>query len=305
DPDHVMYVWCDALTNYISAIGYSDDSELFHKYWPADVHLIGKDIIRFHAAIWPGMLMAAGLPLPKHIMVHGFIHSDGQRMSKTIGNVIDPARVSELYGQAALRLILLKEIPVFGDGDLTMDRIGEIYHAELANKLGNLLSRVIGMYRKYSDNIDFSTGNQKYYTNSQRIKFTIPDIKQYLEGGAKFGETDKLLAEIWQIIETANKYIEQVKPWEAIKKIENYEIDPDFNKVFYNLLETLRIIGLLLEPFSPTTSHNILTSLNQESVESSHNSSQPQKYLDLLKWGNFQIDSTIKPNKPLFPRIEK
>lgn len=295
DPDHVMYVWCDALTNYISAIGYADDEEKFNKYWPADVHFIGKDIIRFHAGIWPGMLLAADLPLPKNILVHGFIHSGGQRMSKTTGNVIDPVEISNKYGPEALRIILLKEIPTFGDGDLTLERIDEIYQGEIANKLGNLVSRVVAMNKKYFDgkisDIDFE----------QTIDFQIPDINEYTEGGKRFGQIDKYLLSIWQIIEQANRFVDEQKPWELAKKEEKEKLQ----LVLLNLLETIRIIGLLIEPISPQTSSKILSALNQECIDSSINIDQADKYQKLLKWGNLKKDTEVILDRPLFPRLNQ
>ena len=307
DPDHVMYVWCDALTNYISALGYAEDSAKFKKYWPADLHCIGKDIIRFHAAIWSGMLLAADLPLPKNILVHGFIHSGGQRMSKTIGNVIDPSEISDRLGSEALRFILLKEIPVFGDGDLTTERIDEVYQAELANKLGNLLSRVTGMFDKYSELINFDLLAKPTQKTSPEIEYNIaiPQIHDYLMGGPNQFQLDKYLAETWQIVEKANKYIEETKPWELSKNISTDQTKIDFSQIFFNLFETIRIIGLLLEPVSPATSRKILAAIKQSGIDSSiNNSDNEENFQKLLQWGLISSPEAIEPAKPLFPRIE-
>ncbi|MFA4930340.1 MAG: methionine--tRNA ligase [Patescibacteria group bacterium] len=294
DPEHVMYVWCDALTNYISALGYATNDDKFQHYWPADVHFIGKDIIRFHAGIWPGMLLAADLPLPKNILVHGFIHSGGQRMSKTTGNVIDPVEISTKYGPEALRLILLKEIPTFGDGDLTMDRIGEIYHSELANKLGNLVSRVIAMNNKYFAG-QIPAGNY-----DQIINFSLPDPRQYLEGQNKFGQIDKYLHSTWEIIEAANQFVDHQKPWELAKNPDQTQL----TTVILNLLETIRLIAMLLEPISPHTSQKILAAINQDYIDSSHHQTDPDKYHQLLQWGGLKQQVSIKLDQPLFPRLE-
>ncbi|MCK4525214.1 MAG: methionine--tRNA ligase, partial [Candidatus Andersenbacteria bacterium] len=151
DKTQTMYVWCDALTNYISALGYENNSEKFQKYWPADIHVIGKDILRFHTAIWPAMLLSIGLPLPKKIFVHGFITSDGKKMSKSVGNVIDPFEVIDKYGVDALRYYLLKEIPSGGDGDFSYKRFEELYQADLANGIGNLTARIITLGVKIED----------------------------------------------------------------------------------------------------------------------------------------------------------
>lgn len=293
NPEQVMYVWCDALTNYISALGYADNDELFQKYWPADIHLIGKDIIRFHAAIWPAILLAADLPLPKIIFTHGFILSGGQKMSKSLGNVIDPVELSDKYGVSALRLLLLKEIPAFADGDLTIERIGELYHSELANKLGNLISRSIAMAKKY-----FEAGlpEKKY---DLEIEAPIPDIEQFNYHSENFGRTDVLLEKVWKIIEATNRYIDDQKPWELAKNDQK----EDLNKVIYNLLEMIRIIALLLEIAAPEVSSKIMTALGQKYFDSSINNSNSD-YSAQLAWGQFDTKSKITNIEPLFPRIE-
>jgi len=294
DPNQVMYVWCDALTNYISALGYAEETEEFLTFWPADTHMIGKDILRFHAAIWPAMLMAAELPMPKNILVHGFIQSGGQRMSKTIGNVIDPFEISIKYGSSALRLILLKEIPAFKDGDLTNERIGELYQSELANKLGNLISRVTAMTNKYFPNDLPEVELEKL------IEINIPDIKQFEVNQPNYGRTDLLIEQIWQIIESANQFVEDQKPWELAKQEDKTQL----SQVILNLLETIRLIALLLEPIDPSTSQKILDALGQEKFDSSQNVQNREKYLQLLEWGRFNNEVTIQPIQPLFPRID-
>lgn len=294
DPDQVMYVWCDALTNYISVLGYADDSTEFHQYWPADTHLIGKDILRFHAAIWPAMLIAAELPLPKYILVHGHIQSGGQRMSKSIGNVIDPFAISAKYNSSALRLILLKDIPAFKDGDLTNERIDEIYQSELANKLGNLVSRVTAMINKYFG------GNIPETKLENLINIDLPDINLFLIDQPSYGRTDLLIENIWQMIEKANLFVDEQKPWE-LAKLNNQK---QLIQVLLNLAECLRVIALILEPIDPITSRSILDAIGQKKFDSAQSAADPDQYRQALQWGQFDTSATINQIPPLFPRID-
>ena len=242
DPEHTMYVWCDALTNYISAIGYGQDDNLFAKWWPANVHIIGKDILRFHAAIWPGMLLSANLPLPRAIFVHGFITVDGQKMSKTVGNVIDPFALVEKYGRDPARYYLLREIPSGEDGDFSEQKFKERYNGELANGLGNLVARVVALAVKLKD-------------KNEKLKITIKSLKlerQIKETKENYGvafEQFKLhegLEAVWTLIHAADKYINEEKPWESEKPA-----------VIGELLGLLLEIARLLEPFLPETAQKI------------------------------------------------
>ncbi|MFH1990763.1 MAG: methionine--tRNA ligase, partial [Patescibacteria group bacterium] len=201
DPNHTMYVWCDALSNYITAIGYADGGKLW-KYWPADVHVIGKDILRFHAAIWPGMLLSAKLPPPKTIFVHGFITSGGEKISKTIGNVVDPFKVVAKYGVDALRYYLLREIPSGEDGDFTFEKFEERYSADLAKGVGNLTARILTLAQK---------GKIKPLKN--KFASEIAKIKKDSAQSVSEFKFNEALEKIWRLIALGDKYIDVQKPW--------------------------------------------------------------------------------------------
>ena len=202
DHSHVMYVWFDALSNYISAIGYVDDSDEYKKFWPANAHVIGKDIARFHCVIWPAMLLSAGLETPRSVYVHGFISSGGHKMSKSLGNVIDPVDFVEKYGVDPVRYYLLRYIPSYNDGDFSKEKFEEVYQSDLANNLGNLVSRVASMINKYSDGIYDS----KKVQNDLGLEDLMDDFK-----------FDKALEQIFSKLDSLNVAIEQFKPWEVAK----------------------------------------------------------------------------------------
>jgi methionyl-tRNA synthetase len=233
-----MYVWFDALPNYISALGYPD-GPAFKKYWPADTHLIGKDILRFHAAIWPAMLMSAGLPLPKQLLVHGFISSEGHKMSKSLGNVVAPADIIAKYGVDALRYYLLREIPTDSDGDFSWSRMEQLYNADLANDLGNLVQRVQVMFGKYLDHI---IGDLPQHSH---------DVRPYAEAmeGRHF---DKALAEIWLLVRGLNQFLEEEKPWEIAKTDTTH-----LGEVLHHAVSDLIQIATMLMPFMPETAAKI------------------------------------------------
>ena len=258
DSKHTMYVWCDALSNYITAIGYADDEKKFKKWWPANVQVIGKDILRFHAAIWPGMLLAAKLPLPKTIFVHGFITVGGEKMSKTIGNVIDPFEVVKKYGADALRYYLLREIPSGEDGDFTYEKFEERYNADLAKGLGNLVARVLTLAQKNSAQDGSASGGKvfKNKTFALEIKKTEQELNQ-LVSNFKF---NKALEKIWQLIALGNKYIDEKKPWAL--KTESKE----FKEIIGSLLFLISNIGILLSPFLPETSEKISGQLKNRKI---------------------------------------
>ncbi|MCL5436009.1 MAG: methionine--tRNA ligase [Patescibacteria group bacterium] len=235
DKTQVIYIWFDALINYVSGIGYAEDDETFKKYWPADVHLIGKDILRFHAALWPAMLLSAGLPLPRQIFVHGHITVDGEKISKSRGNIIDPFVLVEKYGIDPVRYFLLREIPSNDDGDYSEKKLRARYAADLQNNLGNLVSRLTNLIEKNFD------GVVPHDVES-------PKAAEHLQEYVSTFRLHEALAEIWESISWANQYIDQVKLWELPKK------DPKlFAKVISSLAALIKQVSLELSPFLPDT----------------------------------------------------
>ena len=249
DKGQKTYVWVEALQNYITAIGYGDDSEKFNKYWPADLHLIAKDIVKFHAIFWPALLLATGLELPKKIFVHGFFTVEGQKMSKSLGNVIDPVYLADRYSADAVRYFLLREISFGQDGDFSIKRLEERYNSDLANGLGNLVSRVLTLSEKIGAKAEKADKefSSEIKSVQEKCKKTIEEIK--------FNET---LESIWQLISFCDEYVEKNKPWELIKN------DQEKSKeVLGQLLTTTKEIANLLEPFMPETSEKILNQIKQ------------------------------------------
>ncbi|KPJ55393.1 methionyl-tRNA synthetase [Parcubacteria bacterium DG_72] len=239
DNSQIIYVWGDALPNYISAIGYEKETKQFKSLWPADVHCIGKDILKFHALLWPAMLLAAGLALPKAIFVHGFITVAGQKMSKSLGNVVDPFELVARYGPDAVRYYLLREIPSTEDGDFTVEKFEQRYNADLASGIGNLVARV----SKMAENIDKGSGINNPGIEKE-IQKAQKNCKKYLEE-FKFSEA---LRAIWELISFCDKYIEKEKPWEQKENSKN---------VLNDLLFAVDNIADLLDPFLPETSEKI------------------------------------------------
>lgn len=250
----VIYVWFDALINYISAVGYGWDEEQFQKKWPADLHLVGKDIIKFHCALWPAMLLSAGLPLPKKIFAHGFFTVDGQKISKSLGNAIDPIRISQKYGTDALRYYLLAKLPFGNDGDFSFSQLDEVYNADLANGLGNLASRVSNMVEKYLDGCVPANPASRTLLSWA----VVPLVRTYTRS-LQFREALELL---WKEIYRANKQIEDHKPWQLAKEGKQAEL----TTLLHELVFDLRIISDLLEPFLPLTSKKLLAAFGSDKI---------------------------------------
>ena len=252
DNTQTIYVWADALTNYLSALDYNKNSNKFKKYWPADVHCLGKDIQKFHCLIWPGILLSLKLSLPKTIFVHGFITVSGQKMSKSLGNVIDPFELVRKYGADAVRYFLLREIPPTEDGDFTYQKFEGRYNSDLAKGLGNLVARVITLATKFkvkSEKLKVAVKNQKVINDTwKRYRRALDEFK--------FNEA---LVSIWELISFCDKYIEKERPWEKSKKQK---------EVIGNLLSTIGEIAKLLKPFLPETSEKILNQLKTRKSES-------------------------------------
>lgn len=255
DDSQVMYVWCDALTNYISALDYAGEGDLYQKFWNDEsekVHVIGKDILRFHAAIWPAMLISAGVPLPNSEYVHGFVTSDGEKMSKSIGNVVDPIELVEEYGVNALRLYLLKEIALGRDGDLTIERFESVYNSDLAHNLGNLVNRVLQMTLRYNPDL----------RENDALRDEVETMwDEYIATFDTF-DTAKACNAVWTLLDIANKYIEDEKPWVLAK--ENTE---KLSEVLYTLNEVIRHVSIALKPILPSVSNSIREWQGFEAVE--------------------------------------
>ncbi|TFG35887.1 MAG: methionine--tRNA ligase, partial [Parcubacteria group bacterium] len=248
DESQTIYVWADALVNYLSALGYPDDN--FKKYWPPDVHCLGKDILRFHATIWLGMLLSMKLPLPKNIFVHGFITSSGQKMSKSLGNVVDPFELVKKYGTDSVRYFLLREITSMEDGDFTYEKFEQRYTSDLAKGLGNLVSRVATLAKKHSFPSDISAKGQvqkEINSAQEKYKKSLADFK--------FNEA---LISVWGLIGFCDRYIEKEKPWENKENAE---------EVIINLLFAVKEIARLLEPFLPQSSKKAADQLKSEEIK--------------------------------------
>ncbi len=248
DPTQVMYVWFEALMNYITVLGYPENKD-FKNFWPADVHVIGKDILRFHAAIWPAMLLSLKIDLPKNIYVHGFITSDGQKMSKSIGNVVSPESIVKKYGADALRFYLLKHIPSYDDGDFTMDKFVSAYNNELANELGNALKRTVSMISNYQAGKIGKT---------ETIGHDLTKFNQALENC----QFDRAMNDIWDHVRGLNQYIDEEKPWELAKNKDSDHL----REVLAYQVSSLLFIANLLKPFLPETSDKIFDTFKNNQV---------------------------------------
>ena len=255
DPDQIMYVWLDALANYITVIGYPDRMEECTSYWPADVQVIGKDILRFHAGIWPAMLMGIGLPLPKQLLVHGFINVGGSKISKTVGNVVDPNEIIDKYGVDAFRYFFSRHIPTLDDGDFTWEKFENAYNGELGNDLGNLIQRVAGMITRYQSGVIGDSDQTEH------------DMTAY-HNAMEHLEFDKAVDEVWTMIRSLNQYIDNVKPWEIAKAREkDTDAEAHLVEVLGHCAGALLQIGDLLVPFMPATAQAIHTTFESGVVQ--------------------------------------
>lgn len=244
DPDQVMYVWIDALANYITVLGYPDAPD-WQAYWPADVQVIGKDILRFHAGIWPAMLLGLGLQLPKQLLVHGFVVVGGAKMSKTVGNVVDPVQVIDEYGMDAFRYFFSRHIPTLDDGDFTWEKFEAAYNGELGNDLGNLIQRVASMILKYQAGVIGGSSQAEH------------DMSLYHEAMDNL-EFNRALDEVWSMVRSLNQYIDNVKPWEVAKKVgQDAEAEAHLSEILAHCAGALLQIGDLLVPFLPNAAASI------------------------------------------------
>ena len=289
DPSHVVYVWIDALSCYITALGYgTDNTENFDKFWPASVHLVGKEITRFHTIIWPALLMAMDLELPEKVFGHGWILFDDDKMSKSKGNVIYPEPIIELYGIDSFKYFLLREFSFGQDGSFTREKFLQRLNSDLANDLGNLVSRTVAMVDKYNEGIIPSPGKEGEFDDS------LKEIA--VNAGAKVEEfMDRLnfsaaLEEIWKVIRRTNKYIDETMPWALVK-----EDKARLDSVLYNLTESLRVISILIKPFMGKTSKEMRAQLGLQGEV---------LWEDAKSWGLIGQDIKVARGNAIFPRLE-
>ncbi len=292
DESQVIYVWFDALINYATVVGFPGDEATFAKWWPANAHVIGKDILRFHAIYWPAMLMAAGVELPKSVIGHGWIDLDGKPMSKTTGTVVDPADVIEKYGVDPLRYYLLREVPFFRDGSFVWDNLDGRYHRELGNDLGNLLNRTVSMIERYREGVLPEAGADG--EPEIALKGAASEAWEKVESGFEGWNFSDALADLWRFVAAANRYVDATQPFKLAR-------DPEqagrVDTILYNLAESLRLIALLFAPAAPATADRIMAQLGADPVTAGSWESQRD-------WGGLVAGRPVPGGDPLFPRLE-
>ncbi|MCK5390945.1 MAG: methionine--tRNA ligase [Deltaproteobacteria bacterium] len=292
NPKHVIYVWFDALTNYLTGVGFPDNEKMLNANWPADVHLVGKDILRFHAVYWPAFLMSAGILLPKKVFAHGWWTVEGEKMSKSVGNVVDPYQVVEEFGADVFRYFLMREIPFGQDGDFSKNSIIARVNGELANGLGNLVSRTLGMIEKYFDGKVPEPGELKDEDESVRTKAlsSVELVEKEMDEMA----FHKALVSLWDFIGDVNKYVDESAPW-ILAKEKNEE---RLGTVLWTIVQAIGVVTILIYPFMPESAEKIWERLG---------SSQPlnSKLLsDAKEWGIVKSGQTVEKGQSLFPRFE-
>ena len=289
-PGHVMYVWVDALTNYITVCGFPDEADPRMRFWPADVHIIGKDIVRFHAIYWPAFLMSAGVAVPKRVFGHGFLLSKGEKMSKSLGNVVDPLDLVSTYGVDPVRYFVLREVPFGGDGSYSHEAIIQRLNADLANDLGNLAQRSLSMVAK---NCEGRVPEPGAFSEADRTLLTAASkLPEKARGAMKDLALHTILADIWAVVADANRYFAAEEPWKLRKT------DPDrMNTVLYVTIETLRRVGIMVQPFTPTAGGVLLDLLAVPALE--------RQFAHVTEAHRLQAGSELPPPSPIFPRFEK
>ncbi len=289
DPDHVIYVWFDALINYITAIGFSTDQQRFEKFWPADVQIVGKDIIKFHCIIWPAMLLSAGLQLPKQIFAHGFINFRGLKLSKTTGNVVHIPEPVDKFGCDATRYFMMREFSFREDGDYIWENFDKRYNGELVNDLGNLTHRVSSMINQYQEGLLAESSSS--LPQDGDLKQVILSMKErYFKNMDSFAFHDAL-GVVWEGVRKANVYVEQTTPWALAKQGESAKLAA----CLYNLSESIRIISRLLYPFMPSTSTTFLKQFSQDPAPN---------FDETETWGKIKPQTRVAKINVLFPRLK-
>ncbi|WP_449621631.1 methionine--tRNA ligase [Robertmurraya sp. Marseille-Q9965] len=293
NPKHVIYVWIDALSNYITALGYGTENESkYQKYWPADVHLVGKEIVRFHTIYWPIMLMALDLPLPKKVFAHGWLLMKDGKMSKSKGNVVDPVTLIDRYGLDALRYYLLREVPFGSDGVFTPEGFVERINFDLANDLGNLLNRTVAMIDRYFDGVIPAYKGSSTEFDQQLLQMSEETVQKYEESMEKM-EFSVALTTLWQLVSRTNKYIDETQPW-VLAKEEKFE---ELGSVMAHLVESLRRTAILLQPFLTRTPGEIFNQLNANSPELT-------SWESLAQFGAIGEGVKVAKGNPIFPRLD-
>jgi methionyl-tRNA synthetase len=299
DPDQVLYVWVDALLNYITAIGYADDHDTFERYWPADAQLMAKEIIRFHCLYWPAMLMSVGLPVPRHVFAHGWLTKDGQKLSKTTGNTIDPFDLVQRFSSDAVRYFFLREGAFGADWDYTDLAFLRRYNADLADDLGNLLNRTLQMVVRYFDGVVPQETGEQVQVDDALIQ-AAASLGDRVRHGVERLALQTVLIDIWDLVERANKYVQLTTPWELAKarKAGSKQAEGRLATVLYNLVDILRLLGHCIAPVMPQKASELLKQLGTEFDPNAG-------WNALMSVRAYPAGTRVLPGVVLFPRREE
>jgi methionyl-tRNA synthetase len=294
-----IYVWYDALINYVTGAGFPDDPAAFERWWPADLHVIGKDIARFHTIYWPAMLWSAGLEAPRHVWIHGFLLAQGERMSKSLGNFLDPLDIVRTLGVDGARYVTLREVPFDRDADVSWDSFVRRYNADLANNFGNLLNRTVSMVNRYFDGRRPALGRGSL---GQKWDETLPAYADKLAGC----QLSEALATLWDFVDAANQFVDATQPWTLAKamKAGDVEAGDRLGAALADLVESCRLVALAAAPFIPTASPRALAQLGYGYGYAADGNGGPA-LLGELRWGARSAESgTVAVAEPLFPRLD-